>query len=227
MAKFDDINKVGRDLFMLGLVEGSGGSISVRMDNRITITKKGAMLGYLREDDLIELSLDEQSAEDEKASKELPVHRAIYKETPFKAIISASPSTAIALSMTSENKINPLDQKSQAVIRSIPVVRLRDRGNLDEAVKMLPSIYKSGYFVSLIREYGTFAVGEDLYEAMAYTSSAEQASKVIVANKIMTPEIRKSEPHHVSRERRSAIPPSIGVMDRSSRGGGFKRGFGR
>jgi len=221
MERFEEFDLVGKDLYSLGLVDSSGGSLSVRSGDKILITRKNAMLAHLREEDILEVPLEGEGATDESASKELPVHRAIYRETAFNAVIAANPPYSVAVSLTAENKIVPADQKGQSFLRGVPVVRTRDKLNFNEMVKMLPSIYKSGYMVSVVREYGSFAVGANLMEALQYTTGLERSCKIIAINKLMTPPEVKREP---IRERRSAIPPSIGVMDRSR---GYKRGLQR
>lgn len=220
MDRLEEFSLVGKDLYLAGLVDAAGGSLSIRSGDKIYITKKNTMVGHLKEDDILEVPLEGESGLDEGASKDLPVHRAIYKETSFNAIIAANPPYGIALSLTAENKIVPADQKGQAFLRGIPVVRTRDKLNFEEMVKMLPSIYKSGYMISIVKEYGSFAVGYDLKEALQYTTSLERSCKILVISKLMTPAVKR-EP---VRERRTAIPPGIGVMDRSR---GYKRGFGR
>ncbi|MFH1710308.1 MAG: class II aldolase/adducin family protein [bacterium] len=224
MDNFEEFNLVGKDLYMLGLVDCVGGSLSVRRGDKIYITKKNAMLGHLREDDIVEIPFEGESDSpllaEELAAKEVHVHRAIYKETSFNAVVHAYPSYGIALSISTENKIIPVDVKGQSVLRSIPVVRAK--ATSDELVKFLPPIYKSGYLASLVREYCSFAVGKDLIEALQYTTCLESSCKILAVNKSLTVVEKPRRPEH--HERRTAIPPSIGVMGRP-RGGG--RGFGR
>lgn len=221
MEIFEEFRAAGIDLYLLGMVDPGGGSMSMRTGDKIFITRKNAVLGRLREEDILELPLDGADTP-ETAPKDMPVHRAIYKETAFNAVISANPAYATALSLTSESRIMPLDQKGQALLRAIPVLRAREKSGFEEMVKMLPPIFKSGYMASVVREYGSFTVGADLLEALQYTTMLERSCKMIVINKSMTPppEVRR-EP---ARERRTGIPPGIGVMDRSR---GYKRGFGR
>ena len=215
MDNFEEFSLVGKDLYMLGLVDSGSGSLSVRNGNKMYITKKNSMLGHLRQEDILEITLDAEGEKDEFA-----IHRAIYKETNFNAIIQAHPPYGIALSITSENKIMPADIKGQSVLRSIPVVRAKV--NSDELIKFLPPVYKSGYVISLVKEYGSFAVGASLLEALQYTTCLEGSCKILVVSKSLVPVEKQRRPEH--HERRTAIPPSIGVMGRP-RGG--SRGFGR
>jgi len=221
MINFEEFNSAGKDLFMLGLVGPGSGSMSIRSGDKIYITKRSAVLGHLEEGDVIEVPLEGSGQGEELAAKEIQVHRAIYKETNFNAIIQAFPPYGIALSINTENKIIPADIKGQTVLRSIPVVRAK--ASPEELVKYLPPVYKSGYIVSLVREYGSFAVGASLFEALQNTTCLEDSCKIITINKSLTPveKPRRPEQHY---ERRTAIPPSIGVMGRPR---GSRRGFGR
>lgn len=219
MFNFEEFSLAGKDLYIRGLVDSGSGNMSVRDGDKIYITKQNAMLAHLREEDIIEVMLDSDE-KDSGAARELPVHRAIYKETSFNSVIHAFPPNGIALSINTENKIMPPDIKGQMVLKSIPVVRAR--AVMPELVKFLPPIYKSGYFVSIVKEYGSFAAGMSLAEALQFTTCLEDSCKIAVIAKSLVPQEKPKEQRH---ERRTAIPPSIGVMGRSR--GGYKRGFGR
>ncbi len=229
MVNFEEFSLVGKDLYALGLVDSCSGSLSVRSEGKIYITKRNAMLGHLKEDDIVEAPLEGDGGNDGLAAGELYVHRAIYRETNFNAVVHAYPPYGIALSIGTENKIIPADAKGQAVLRSIPVVRAKaiapgkEKMTSEEMIRFLPPVYKSGYLVSLVKEYGSFAVGENLIEALRYTTCLEDSCKIAVINKSLAGAAEKQRrPEHPAR--RTAIPPGIGVMDRSR---GYKRGFGR
>jgi len=219
MDNFDEFSLVGKDLYALGLVDSMSGSLSVRKGDRIFITKRNAMLGHLKEEDVVEVPL-EGSGKEDAAAKELQVHRAIYRETNFNAVVHAYPAYGIALSMNTENKIIPADIKGQTVLRSIPVVRAKAAS--EELIKFLPPVFKSGYVVSLVKEYASFAVGGSLIEALQYTTCLENSCKIFAVNRSLAPVEKPRRPEH--HERRTAIPAGIGVMGRP-RGG--SRGFGR
>jgi L-fuculose-phosphate aldolase len=223
MVNMEMFMMAGKDLHMLGLVPTAGGSISERDGDKIFITKKNAFLGHLKEEDIIEVPLEGPSPIDESASRDLNVHRGIYKESAHKAVIHAHPPYGIAVAMGADNKLIPLDSEGISSLRSIPVVRAKDRNSVDEASKLLPSIYKSGYVISIIKENGSYAVGASIMEALHYTVCLEMSCKVIAVNKKSAPAKTEERREMIPRARRSAIPPSIGVMDRNPH---YKRGFG-
>jgi len=97
---------IGHDLFARGLVSSSSGNLSIKLGERIIITRRGSRLGCLEEHDLIETGLDKDDRSTPLASTELAVHRAIYRETPALAIVHAHPPHYVALSLV-ETEIIP------------------------------------------------------------------------------------------------------------------------
>lgn len=224
MANIEAIIKTAKALFDLHLAGATSGDLSVKEGNRIFITRKGAPLWNLSESDIIEVGT-EPGEGDAVACDELPVHRAIYRETQVAAVIHAYPSSAIALSMSIENKIMPQDSRGQSQLRSIPVVRAKtypQGTRTDDLVKYLPPIYKSGYMISIVKDYGSFAVGASLNDALELTITAEESCRILTVNRTFTGAEKHRTPE--PERRRSAIPPSIGVMDRQPH---YKRGPGR
>ena len=86
---------VGRDLFTKGLVSSHSGNLSIRLGERLIITRRGSRLNCLEENDLIETGLNKNDRNTPLASVELPVHRAIYRETAALAIVHAHPPTPL------------------------------------------------------------------------------------------------------------------------------------
>ena len=63
-----------------------GGSMSVRNEEKILITRRGILLGKFEDEDLVEVGMEGETGAAE-ASLELAVHRAIYKATKAKAVV--------------------------------------------------------------------------------------------------------------------------------------------
>jgi L-fuculose-phosphate aldolase len=236
MFNFDDFNLVGKDLFAQGLVDPVSGSLSVREGDRIYITKRNAMLAHLKPEDIIEVPLEAPDLNDELAAWEVLVHRAVYKETAFNAMVHAYPPYGIALSIGTENKILPIDGKGQAALRSIPVVRAkpvipgREKTTSDDIIKYLPPVFKSGYSAAVVKEYASFAVGTTLIEAFRNTICLEDSCRIVAIGKSLSGSGSSSSSDKHRRPetpvRRTALPPSIGVMG-NSRGGRRGSSFGR
>jgi len=167
---------VGRDLFTCGLVSSHTGNISIRLRNRITITRRGCRLGSLGEQDLIETGINKNDRFTPLASTELAVHRAIYQATPASAIIHAHPPHSIALSLT-ETKSVPRCSEGLATIGQVPVLgwnmKVEPGGLADIIAEMLKE-----HRIVMVHGHGSFAVGQLLEDAFNCTSTLEENSQV-------------------------------------------------
>ena len=101
-------------------MSSSTGNLSIRLGNRIIITRRGSRLGSLEENDLIETGLTKNERATPLASEELPVHRAVYQQTA-QAIVHAHPFHAVALSLAVP-EIVPSDADGLSMVGQIPVL---------------------------------------------------------------------------------------------------------
>jgi ribulose-5-phosphate 4-epimerase/fuculose-1-phosphate aldolase len=98
------LQQTGKYMMEYELAWGNSGNISARTEgDRYLITASGTFLGELDDLDLIECDLSGNSyaTQGRKASKETPMHRAIYESRPeINAVLHASPfySTLVAAS---------------------------------------------------------------------------------------------------------------------------------
>jgi L-fuculose-phosphate aldolase len=215
----EDFKRIGRLLFQERLIDSHGGNMSVFNGEKILITRRDAMLGDLKDDDIIEVGL-EPGEKDSIASRELAAHRALYKKKGFKAIVHAHPAAAIAISIT-DNKVVPQDAEGIFLFKAAPIVRIRDGVGSEETVRLLPSFLGNDNVVAMVKGHGSFAVGNSLEEAYKYTSALENSCRIIVAVRSMAGRGERKgggERGRRGREKgeyKSAIPPGIGVMDRN------------
>ena len=173
--------EIGRDLYVAGLVSSHGGNLSVRFGDRVIIKRRGAMLGRLREVDLIETGLEKADSGVMLASTELVVHRAIYLATPALAIVHAHPRVAIALTL-SRDEIVPIDNEGSYLLHKVPVVAAEFASGSTEMVERLPAALQE-YKIAMLRGHGCFAIGQTLDEAFQWASCLEESCQIIVAAK--------------------------------------------
>ena len=168
--------EIGRDLFVAGLTTSHGGNMSVRDGDRVIITRRGSMLGRLTEDDLIETGMEPCTA-DERCSREIVVHRAIYAATDARAIVHAHPPQTVARSFEHET-IVPADSEGLYVLGEVPVVTAVQTIASAEAAIVLAEALRDAP-VAVLRTHGPFAKGATLEEAFMHVSVLE-ASAVIL-----------------------------------------------
>lgn len=172
----EEFQRIGNDLFMSGLVSSHGGNMSVRLGDRLVITRRGSQLGHLAAEDLIETGLYQDDSNIMLASSEVPVHRAIYNNTAALAIIHAHPKTAIALSL-SEDEIIPVDVEGSYLLHKVPVVSSEIASGQELAAVVAPSLKQ--YKIIMVRGHGCFSTGQLLEEAYQWVSCLEESSQVL------------------------------------------------
>lgn len=167
---------VGRDLFTTQLVTSHAGNLSVRVNGEIIITRSGAMLGHLEERDLIHLPLD-FSGLHSMASRELPVHLAIYRKTGAWAVVHAHPPYTVTLSLISRN-LKPLDAEGLYTLGNVPIVEVqRPIGSEELAFKVSQAL--RALPIMVVKGHGTFARGDSLEGAYHYTSVLEASARIL------------------------------------------------
>ena len=169
--------EVGSDLFTSGLVSSHSGNISIRLGDKIIITRRGSRLGCLEEHDLIETGIIKNDRNTPLATVELPVHRAIYNLTSAQAIIHAHPPHAVALSLA-EFEITPNCVEDSPIIGPVPVLgwnmEVKSGGLADIIAEALQS-----HGIVMVRGHGSFAIGQILEEAHTRTTTLEESCKVL------------------------------------------------
>lgn len=183
-----DFQRIGRDLFLAGLNSSHSGNLSVRLGDRVVITRRGSMLGHLEQPDLIETGLDKNDSNITLASTEIGVHRAIYKGTAALAIVHAHPVYATAMSLI-EDEIIPIDSEGQYLLHKIPVLGVEHTVGSQEVAAKLPELLKE-YKIVMVRGHGSFAVGQLLEEAYQWTSSLENICKIIYLTRTLQGEVK-------------------------------------
>jgi len=174
----DIIQKIiftGKVLYQEGLVNSHTGNISVRYEDKIYITRTGAMLGFLKEKDIVEVGI-EPSDTDKKASSELIVHREIYKKTDAKAIIHAHPINMVALSFKLD-KFIPIDSEGKLFIHEVPIVESKIPSASKEVAEKVSNILTK-YDIVVVKTHGSFVKAENLEKALNLTSDLEYCAKI-------------------------------------------------
>ncbi len=168
--------KIGRLGWEQGLFSAHGGNMSIRVGDKIIITRRGSMLGALTEEDVIETSLNEDDTFITVASTEIIVHRAIYKNTSAMAIFHAHPPITVAKSMIAD-EITLEDSEGSYILKKVPVVSAGLTVGAKEVAELLPNYLKS-FKIVVLKGHGSFATGLLLEEALSYTSSLEHSMKI-------------------------------------------------
>ena len=178
---YEMFRDIGRDLYAGGLISSHGGNLSIRMGDRVVIKRRGAMLGNLKPNDLVETGLEKNDSGVALASTELLAHRTIYQSTPALAICHCHPRTAIALSL-SRDELVPIDNEASYQLKKVPVVTEEFPSGTPEMARKVAEALKN-YKIIMLRGHGSFSTGQTLDEAFQWTSTLEEACQIILAAK--------------------------------------------
>lgn len=180
MNMLREFQTIGYDLFVAGLNNSHSGNMSIRVNRMMAITRSGSMLHRLEYKDIVETLIDGEDSESARASRERPVHRAIYLQTGAQAIVHAHPPQLIAASFFCD-KFEPVDAEGRYFFPTgIPVVEVVNAIASDEVAAKIAPLLKSTPVV-IVRGHGTFAVGNSLEDGFHYTSSLEHSARIASA----------------------------------------------
>lgn len=149
----------------------------MRLGENITITRRNCRLGCIQENDLIETKVSKNERCTPLASIELPVHRAIYKETNALAIVHAHPPHAIVLSLIQE-EIKPVDSEGVSMLGRIPVLGIGMEVKPGSLANLIAESLKENNIV-MVRGHGSFAKGQLLEDAYDLTTRLEDSALII------------------------------------------------
>ena len=178
--------RIGHDLFIRGLVSSHSGNMSIRIGERMVITRRGSMLAHLSERDLVETRVDRNDRATPLASTELVVHRAIYRQTPALAVIHAHPPHAVALSLL-EREITPVDKEGSFHLSKVRVLGWDRRLKPNQLAEEVASVLKEHQII-LVHGHGSFAATQLLEEAYHLTSALEESCRIIYLLRTLNPQ---------------------------------------
>lgn len=176
---YEMFRDIGRDLYVQNMISSHGGNLSIRLGDRVVIKRRGAMLGNLKPQDLVETRLEKNDSGVALASTELLVHRTVYMKTPALAIVHCHPRTAIAFSL-SRAELVPIDNEASYLLKKVPVVAEEFASGTPEMANKVANALKN-YKIIMLRGHGSFAIGQTLEEAFHWSSTLEESCQIELA----------------------------------------------
>lgn len=188
--------ELAASLFARGFSVGSAGNISVRLDDGFLITPTNSSLGRLQAERISRLDADYQHIGGDKPSKEVFMHRAMYRARPDAgAVVHLHSTHATAVGCLPDvdpaNPIPPLTPYFvMRVGRSMPIVGYYRPGD----AAMEPAIHAAalGARAVLLANHGPVVSGKTLTDAVYAAEELEEAAKLFLmlrgsAPRLLTP----------------------------------------
>lgn len=181
-----ELVRYGEKIYEEGLVIGSGGNISARLDGMMYLKASGISLKESMACDYAEVSLSDKKATAghcRPLSIELPMHVACYRARPdIGAVVHTHPVYgSIAASITQE--IGLVSYEFLVYMNStVPVIKYIRPGTekLAEAVKKEITSHNG----VILASHGALVVGKDIKEAFFRALALERACKMLILSKI-------------------------------------------
>lgn len=151
--------------------------MSIRVGDRLVVTRRGSMIGDLGAEDLVETGIYEDDSGIALASSEIAVHRAIYRRTAAQAVLHTHPPHGIVLSLD-RDEIIPLDSEGSYLLHRVPVVTAEKTVGSEEMAELLSEALVE-YKLCMLRGHGLFATGNMLEEAYQWSSAFEASARVV------------------------------------------------
>jgi L-fuculose-phosphate aldolase len=170
-----DLMRFGKKMVERGLVSAHAGNISKRVGNTMLISMRGSMLDELA-GKIVQVTLDPPSPLDHIASSELPMHRAIYRQTEAMAVFHGHGRFSIIESLTTDAAhVTPEDSETANYLPVIPIIE--GPSGTDELGHAAAVALKE-HRGALIRGHGVVSKGASVEEAYAMLAIIEQACHI-------------------------------------------------
>ena len=177
----DRLARFGRLLYDRGLVHGSSGNLSLRLDDGWLITPTNSCLGLLDPARIAKVAADGSHVSGDKPSKEDFLHLSVYAERPDAAAIVHTHSThAVAVSclddVDAENVLPPITAYYVMRVGTLPLIPYYRPGDrrLAEAVREMAARHA----VVLLANHGPVVAGTSLEAAVYSLEELEETAKL-------------------------------------------------
>lgn len=160
----EDLATAGRRLAAGGLVIGTSGNLSVRVDDLVAVTPTGGVIGELTAEMMTVIDLDGRIVDGALApTSEVPMHLAVYRATGTGAIAHthAIASTAIAITMEEIPVVHYAILGLGGAIRVAPYATYGTEELAGHVVAAL-----RGRQAALMRNHGSIAIGSSVAKSV-------------------------------------------------------------
>ncbi len=170
----------GRRLYERGMLVGTEGNISVRLDDkRILVTPAGFPKGRLSAEDMVVVDPDGKCLEGtNQPSSELLMHLFVYRSRPqINACVHSHPPFATAFAVAGIPLAEDILPEVVLFVGRIPITEYAQPGTVAVPKALEPYIATSNAFV--LRNHGLLTIGRDLEEAFHRHETVEHCARVI------------------------------------------------
>ena len=175
----EDAIRIGKKLADYHLIDGASGNLSFRNGEKIVITRTGAVLDSLTEDDFISVEI---GGHDERASSDFKVHEKIYRATDYRVVLHCHGVYNVALSLI-EDRVIPIDLEGKLFLKEIRFIE-GEFGSNELAEKIADGIKEKGFAV--VKAHGIYTAADNFDNAFKIASYVEHSCHVLYLFRLLT-----------------------------------------
>jgi L-fuculose-phosphate aldolase len=175
-----EVIEVGRRLHEQGLLAGTSGNISIRLDSkRILITGAGVAKGTLSEKELVVVDYSGNRLDGElQPSSEMLMHLFAFQKRPeIAACVHAHPPYATAFAVAGQQLESDVLPEVVLFVGEVPLTQYAPPGTNAVPESLAPFIASSNAF--LLRNHGLLTLGRTLTEAYHRLETVEHSAHVL------------------------------------------------
>jgi L-fuculose-phosphate aldolase len=175
-----EIVEVGRRLHQSGMIAGTDGNISVRLDdNRIMITPSGVSKGHMKAEDMVIVDVSGRHLQGKgRGSSEMAMHLFVYRNRPeIRACVHAHPIHATAFAVAGLALAEDVLPEVVVFVGGIPLTDYAPPGTDAVPKSLEPFIEKQNAF--LLRNHGLLTIGRTLDEAFFRHETVEHYARIV------------------------------------------------
>ena len=172
----NDIKEISKLMYEKSYNVSIDGNISVKIDeNKILVTASGSRLGFLNNNDIIEVDINGNILNgNKKPTSELPLHLNIYKNRKdINAIIHAHAPNSIVLSLIDIDIENDL----YINMAPIPITEYAMPSSIESFEKLKPFLYDYNWVI--LKRHGVVTYEKDLLSAFLRLEGMEHFAKIM------------------------------------------------
>lgn len=183
-AQKKELAEICHLLYQRNLVTATDGNVSMRVaPDRILLTPSGKNKGFVTPEEVLVLDLSGNVTEGVgKASKEYPMHRAIYEgREDVDAVVHTHPVYATAFALAGKNIPEDHLIETRMMLKKVALAGYATPGTLEMAEIIAP--YLAEYNAILLQNHGALTLGKTLMDAFNKMEVLESIAKTIIVSK--------------------------------------------
>lgn len=175
--KIKDIIDTGNKMYAKNYIVAHDGNISFFNGNIVFITPANISKGFMREDQMVEMTLDGAVLNGNIPSSECKMHLAVYRNNKnVRAVVHSHPLYATTFACMGTPLKSEILAEAKFQLGDLPLAKYEIPGTEEAAQSVVP--YCSDYNGVLLEKHGLITWGKDLNDAFFKTEIAEFLAKI-------------------------------------------------